>query len=559
MSARLSLAPNRVSLYLRAIRENLYPMTAPSNSETYFDNVLLIEDDASHAHLAVRALLKFCSAVDTVGTFAQAKIKLEAKRYSLIVTDLNLPDCSGTALVEYVRANTELPVIVLTASTALSDAVAAMKLGAQDFLVKDFHPDFTNVLGLALKRLRSQIDSESERARLNREMGLLRSAIESSNDGLAVVSRSGEIQYANQSFLTFKEGCGITGANILSSEPGVSPLLQQSSVQQNGIQQTSVQQTMQAVASKLTSLALGASWQTEMVVHTDRDHAYTISVVGVGGSQVPLTEDTSFSADNVALGAQPKFVLWVRDVTDQRHREKFQKEILSTTTHDLKGPLGAIMISSEMLAEMLKGQGKPHELALRIGSSAHGAANLIDEFLSARRIQEGNFILRPSENDVAELIKEDLDGFATVASARGIKLATEVASDVGKIKIDRMGFLRVLSNLMSNALKFTPRGGAVNVGACRVDGNLRVDVRDSGSGMEPSELKRIFERFGRLDRHRELAGTGLGLFVVKCIVSAHGGKIEVTSKVGEGTTFSVIFPADPPVNERGELISLDFA
>ena len=77
--------------------------------------------------------------------------------------------------------------------------------------------------------------------------------------------------------------------------------------------------------------------------------------------------------------------------------------------------------------------------------------------------------------------------------------------------------------------------------------------------MEPSEVSKLFARFSRLDKHREVAGTGLGLFVVKSIVTAHGGNIEVTSKVGKGTTFDTIFPKAPPVNERGELISLDFA
>jgi signal transduction histidine kinase len=77
--------------------------------------------------------------------------------------------------------------------------------------------------------------------------------------------------------------------------------------------------------------------------------------------------------------------------------------------------------------------------------------------------------------------------------------------------------------------------------------------------MEPAEVQRVFERFSRLDRHRDVAGSGLGLFVVKSVVSAHGGDIEVTSKVGEGTTIGVTFPANPPVNDRGEIISLDFA
>ena len=127
------------------------------------------------------------------------------------------------------------------------------------------------------------------------------------------------------------------------------------------------------------------------------------------------------------------------------------------------------------------------------------------------------------------------------------------------ISVDRMGFLRVLGNLVTNALKFTPSGGHVGVVASLHGSDLQLGVSDTGSGMEPAEVQRVFERFSRLERHREVEGSGLGLFVVKSIVSAHGGEIAVTSKVGEGTSIVITWPEAPPVNERGELISLDLA
>jgi signal transduction histidine kinase len=127
------------------------------------------------------------------------------------------------------------------------------------------------------------------------------------------------------------------------------------------------------------------------------------------------------------------------------------------------------------------------------------------------------------------------------------------------VKNDKIGVARVLGNLLSNAFKFTRKGGRVTVRLSFVHDELHLEVEDTGSGIEPSDVQKIFERFSRLDQHNEIAGTGLGLFVVKSIVNAHGGKIDVTSKPGEGTKFDIALPARPPVNERGELISLDFA
>lgn len=501
-----------------------------------FQKVLLVEDDASHAVLASRAISKSCQAVEMVDCAKAALEALAKGQYDLIVTDLHLPDASGAELVGMIKSNANhLPIIVLTASTSLSDAIAALKHGARDFLVKDFHPEFANVLRHALKRIRGEIDGESERVRLQGEMELFRRAIDNSSEGFALIGRDGAVQYANVSLKGFLKLCGVHEDNVLSLAPGAANV---------------VRAKVESLSNKIGQLTVGASWQTELVINgPDRELAYKVSVSAVGIARSEVHKNDIISG----------LVMWVRDVSDTWHREKFQKEILSTTTHDLKGPLGAIIISSEMLAEMVKGQGKAHDLALRIGSSAHGAVNLIEEFLSARRIQEGSLILRPAEFDAKQLIEDGLESFLTIATARGIDLKMELDADLGKITVDRLGFLRVLSNLLSNALKFTPRGGAVTVRMRRVPGGIRLDVADTGSGMEPSELKKIFERFGRLDRHREVDGTGLGLFVVKCVVAAHGGSVEVTSKVGEGTTFTLTLPEHPPVNERGELISLDFA
>jgi signal transduction histidine kinase len=211
------------------------------------------------------------------------------------------------------------------------------------------------------------------------------------------------------------------------------------------------------------------------------------------------------------------------------------------------------------LIALLKDNQKGKELALRIGSSAQGAINLIDEFLSARRIQEGTLILKPAAHDICALVREAATDFETIAAARTISLEVEQMPTPIPAQVDRLGFIRVISNLLSNAIKFTQKGGKVSLGAWQVGDEFHVRVSDTGSGMEPSEVNSLFERFARLEKHREVAGSGLGLFVVRSIVTAHGGRISVTSRVGEGTTFELTFPKHPPVNDRGELFSLGFA
>jgi signal transduction histidine kinase len=155
-------------------------------------------------------------------------------------------------------------------------------------------------------------------------------------------------------------------------------------------------------------------------------------------------------------------------------------------------------------------------------------------------------------------VEEGVEGQRAIAQARKIELGIVASKGEPHVLIDRMGFLRVLGNLLSNALKFTPKDGRVQVEVELGAEEVHVRVRDSGPGMEPSEVQKVFQRFSRLEKHREVAGTGLGLFVVKSIVSAHGGQVSIESQLGAGTVFDVALPRNPPVNERGELICLDF-
>jgi signal transduction histidine kinase/ActR/RegA family two-component response regulator len=481
--------------------------------------------------LIKRALGDRCGSVSHVSSVSDGLSAVERGEFDLIVTDLNLPDSAEVRHVEALRSRVPAtPIVVLTSSTSLHDAVAAMRIGARDFIVKTFDRDFKDILSISLERLHAAVQNDEARRKLEREMGVLRSAIENGDEGLAIVSTTGLILYANSAFRGFARRCGGDDVSLLSI---FSELINKSPALRDGVRE------------KLERLSGGAVWTTELTLREGSDQAFdlTVSMVESGGSvEAPIREA----------------VVWVRDRSELKRRERFQRELLSTTTHDLKGPLGAILLSSELLRDTLKDGGKTAELALRIGSSAQGAIHLIDEFLSARRIQEGSLILKPTPQPMGELLEAGLADYTTIAAARRIDLSVKDLTPAGtRVEVDRMGFLRVLGNLVTNALKFTPSGGRVGVEARLEDGDLAVQVTDTGSGMEPAEVQRVFERFSRLERHRDVEGSGLGLFVVKSIVSAHGGEISVTSKAGEGTTFVVNWPGKPPVNERGELISLD--
>jgi len=494
-----------------------------------FNQVLLLEDDPSHAMLIKRAMRELADKVVHAENVDAAFSALESMEPDLIISDLRLPDSTGVNHIGALREKSnDAPIVVLTSSTSLDDAISALKMGARDFIVKNFNAEFRSLLTLSLSRLFASLEIEKEKRQLTQALELLRIAIENSSDALAVVQKDSSIDYSNSAFknlAVLMGGLPTSLKEVFSKAPGITS------------------DFISLLEAKCKELAPGAVWHSEFSLKGDPGHNMALSL-----SAVRREGDYK---DN-------ERVLWITDVTEQRRRERFQREILSTTTHDLKGPIGAITVSVELLEKTLKNPSREREIALRIGSAAQGVLNLIDEFLSARRIQEGSLLLRPTKQDVVTLIKDVVGDYESIATARKIELCNQTGDEEVLASVERPGFGRVLGNLLGNALKFTPEKGRVSINIKKKTDGLHLLVQDTGCGMEASDVQRIFERFSRLEKHSEVSGSGLGLFVVKSIVNAYGGKIDVTSQVNCGTTFDVFFPDNPPINERGELISLDF-
>lgn len=495
---------------------------------TLFRTVLLLEDDDSHALLIKRALTAAVTEITHVRTCAEALAAIPSSKPDLIVTDLNVPDGSGPEILpKILNAGGEVPVIVLTSSTSLRDGIDAMKLGARDFIVKNFDKTFADVLHFALSRIFASVTLEAERRALREDVQTLQSAIASSNDGFAVLDVEGKPRFFNAAFKNTLTLCGGTESSLVSIDP-------------DKISHGS--EIKQSISEQLGNLRSGRTWQTEISLKAPSDGAFELYLAGVKG------EGRSSSS--------PAAVVWIRDIRDRKRRERLQKELLSTTTHDLKGPLGAIALSCDVLLEHTIPQDRSKELIQRIASSAGNAINLIEELLSARRIEDGSLVLKPRMQEVSPLVTRVVESLEVNATSRGLALSAVLPAEPCMGNVDTLGFERVVTNLVTNAIKFTPKGGRVVVELRNAPAGVEVRVTDTGQGMDPHEVQRLFQRFSRLSQHAGTPGTGLGLFIVKSIVNAHGGRVEVVSAPGAGSTFALFFPKDPPVDARGEALCL---
>jgi signal transduction histidine kinase len=171
---------------------------------------------------------------------------------------------------------------------------------------------------------------------------------------------------------------------------------------------------------------------------------------------------------------------------------------------------------------------------------------LIDDLFQMSQLDAGGFPLHRAEASLGDLVSDTLESFSQLASQQEIDLEGEVKPDVDPVYMDTQAIGRVLNNLISNALRHTPRGGNVRVGAERTGSGVEVTVTDTGEGIRAQDIPRIFERFYRGDasrsRSRGASGAGLGLAIARGIVRAHGGDIEVSSEPGKGTRFTFYIP-----------------
>ena len=233
------------------------------------------------------------------------------------------------------------------------------------------------------------------------------------------------------------------------------------------------------------------------------------------------------------------------DITRLERLERVRQEFLSNVSHELRTPLTAIITFVETLEDgASEDPANSRRFLSVIRRNAERMRDLINDILELSAIEAGTVSVEPRDVRLASLVGECFTALASRAEERRVSLRSEVAAEV-LVRADARRLEQMLTNLVDNAIKFNREGGEVVVTHERVAGRDRVTVRDTGEGIAPEHLPRIFERFYRVDRarSREMGGTGLGLAIVKHLARAHGGEATVSSAPGEGSAFTIELPA----------------
>jgi signal transduction histidine kinase len=224
---------------------------------------------------------------------------------------------------------------------------------------------------------------------------------------------------------------------------------------------------------------------------------------------------------------------------------KARDEMMAIVSHDLRNPLAAIMLQVKLMQKSLEIKGEIPDLKdklIRIGNSCNRMNRLIQDILDVTSIEGGKFKLNCQHFSVASLLLDMMNSFQEIAESNGVELIQNVHNEEHVAFGDRERTGQILMNLISNSLKFTPRGGKIIVNTDEKKGDTYFSVQDTGTGISDEALPHIFNRFWQGHKVSGSLGIGLGLSIVKGIVDAHNGKIWVESAPAQGTKFTFVLP-----------------
>lgn len=262
----------------------------------------------------------------------------------------------------------------------------------------------------------------------------------------------------------------------------------------------------------------------------------------MGDRQLKVHISPVINRDGAPIGT----VTLIHDVMQISVMDSLKDDFIFMVSHQLKSPLSSMLMQLSVVVDGLAGDltAKQKDLLGKAKEKTKGMIILVNDLLDFRRIEEGKILQQIEHLDLQEILQRTLDLMAMSSEDKDITIETHVANDLSFITGDKTGIEAVFVNVISNAIKYTPTGGRVTINIYKSGNDVCIKVVDTGIGIAPEDIHRIFDRFYRVrsETTRAIAGSGLGLSIVKRIVDLHKGTVYIESKENQGTTFMVSLP-----------------
>lgn len=265
----------------------------------------------------------------------------------------------------------------------------------------------------------------------------------------------------------------------------------------------------------------------------------------------PVEVEATIGGRDLAALAAPvgdETLLLIRDQTERRRIDAVRRDFVANASHELKTPVSGIQVLAEALTGTIErgDHDRSRELSVRLEDEAERLSKLVVELIDLRRLEEGGDLAR-TPVDLVPLVIREVERVTPRAQRRAVTVACDLPDQAVVAGVEQ-DLQLIVANLLDNAVGYNEEGGRVDIALDPRDGSWTLTVADTGIGIARGDLDRIFERFYRVDlaRSRQGGGTGLGLSIVRHATERHGGSVRVESILGEGTTFTVTLPVEPP-------------
>ncbi len=486
-------------------------------------NILIVENDIAILQKCRELLLDEGHRVRTAESVEEALNIIQKQRgdVEIILLSLELPGWGGLTLINVLQeARSEILIMTMSANCG-EEAIEAMHAGAYDCIRKSFTTErFWTKINRAIEtfRLRRQLkvlrrDRQAALSSVEQDGQSLRSILDSFTYGVVVTDWQTNVVFLNKKAarlfdLTQEEVFGRPISECIKSDELLSFSIR-----------------AMKLDSSLSSLMAGEE-----------------PTVKTGDKTLRVHVDPVRNTEGTVIGAACLF----HDVTSISAMDKIRADFLSMVSHELKAPLSSLLMQISVVLDGLAGEINPKQTGLlaKAKDKTKGMITLVNDILDYRRMEEGKSIQKIESLDLGEILQRTVELMRLSAEEKGIAMKCEIEEELPLFNGDRGGIEVIFVNLLSNAIKYTPKGGNVNAALKRAGKDVQFKVVDSGIGIPPEDIDRIFEKFYRIktEQTRSISGSGLGLSIVKGIVDAHNGSIHVESKLGEGTTFLVSLP-----------------
>ncbi|MCG2591579.1 response regulator [Ramlibacter sp. XY19] len=490
--------------------------------------VLVVDDNPATRYSTARVVRAAGFKTVEAGSGGEA-LELVGEGVSAVVLDVHLPDTDGFEVCRVIRsrpATATLPVVHLSAAFVRNeDRVTGLNAGADGYMVHPVEP------AVLVGTLQALIRARTAEDQMRRSEKRFRAIYDQAQSGMALLDSQGRFADANPALLQM---LGRSADEILGRSLGeLAPPAWLASVERHTV----------APAEG------GAPWRGEFPLLAADGHEvhleWSISAHVEPGVRIAIAIDVS---DRHELEQRRVDVLereQAARVVAERH-SRTKDDFIAVLSHELRTPLNAIV----GWVHILKRRGVLPE-GMRgieaIERNAKTQARIISDILDVSRINSGKLRLEREWADPAELVASSIDSLSISIDERKLQVETDVAGAHEPAYIDTGRYQQIFWNLMTNAIKFSPQGGKVQVALKRTGDRLVLDVRDFGQGIEPDFIPHLFDRFTQSDApgNRSHGGLGLGLSIVKHLVDLHGGTVVASSEGrGKGTLMRVELPVD---------------